>query len=398
MKVFTITRDYQGLLDHLHRADSSLSRRPYQEQKHHRDSLFIGVASSYEHHLRKRGIDAFTVYFNNVSMQQAWAAERETSVPRARSDLRLAVERVVRERLRLSPGVRAAIRQVVPPPQSDRRLYEILGKQIDEYRPNVILNLAMETVDADFLAEKKLDQRIHLLVGQIAAPLPRPSQIQSYDLVLTSLPNLARTVAQMGVNSAFLPLAFDARVYESVNPIPFMRRGVPTSFVGSLTSNHSMRDSLLTDLALAGIDLQLWGDGFQPSTANRMLRERYVASAWGLDMYRILSNSRITLNVHIDLAQDFANNLRLFEATGMGALLVTDKKKNLDQYFSIDEEVVTYSNSEEAIDKIHFLNRNPDAAARIAEAGRRRTLTEHNFETVTHSLVQQIEGALRQSR
>jgi hypothetical protein len=47
-------------------------------------------------------------------------------------------------------------------------------------------------------------------------------------------------------------------------------------------------------------------------------------------MYKILGRSRIVLNHRGDIAP-FANNLRLYEATGMGALLITDWKKNLHE-------------------------------------------------------------------
>jgi hypothetical protein len=42
-------------------------------------------------------------------------------------------------------------------------------------------------------------------------------------------------------------------------------------------------------------------------------------------MYRVLECSKIVINHHGDVAP-WANNLRLFEATGTGALLLTDWK------------------------------------------------------------------------
>ena len=56
-------------------------------------------------------------------------------------------------------------------------------------------------------------------------------------------------------------------------------------------------------------------------------------------MYGVLAHRR-SLNRHIDVAEDHANNMRLYEATGVGTLLLTDAKHILSDLFAIGEEVV----------------------------------------------------------
>ena len=55
------------------------------------------------------------------------------------------------------------------------------------------------------------------------------------------------------------------------------------------------------------------------------LRSAYQGAAWASSMYDKLFNARITLNHHIGISGDFANNMRLYEATGVGSLLLTDQ-------------------------------------------------------------------------
>ena len=43
-------------------------------------------------------------------------------------------------------------------------------------------------------------------------------------------------------------------------------------------------------------------------------------------MYEILRQSMLNLNHHIDVTGAYAGNARLFEATGVGTLLITDWK------------------------------------------------------------------------
>ena len=46
------------------------------------------------------------------------------------------------------------------------------------------------------------------------------------------------------------------------------------------------------------------------------------------------------------MAKSYANNMRLYEATGVGALLVTDWKENLGEMFEPGKEVVAYRSPE----------------------------------------------------
>jgi spore maturation protein CgeB len=71
--------------------------------------------------------------------------------------------------------------------------------------------------------------------------------------------------------------------------------------------------------------------------------------------------------------------MRLFEATGVGAMLLTDRKDNLHELFEIGKEVVTYSSKEEAAELVrHYLD-HPQEAEKIAKAGQARTLREHTY-------------------
>ena len=105
-------------------------------------------------------------------------------------------------------------------------------------------------------------------------------------------------------------------------------------------------------------------------------------------MYDILSRTKISFNRHINVAENNANNMRLYEATGMGSLLLTDKKDNLKKLFEEDREIVTYSSKEEALDKYNYLINNSSELANIAKAGQLRTLKEHTYENRIKELIQ----------
>jgi spore maturation protein CgeB len=89
--------------------------------------------------------------------------------------------------------------------------------------------------------------------------------------------------------------------------------------------------------------------------------------------------SYITINRHIDVAGEYANNMRLFEATGCGALLFTDNKKNLNDIFVEGKEVIAYTSSSDLIDKIQYFFSHRQEGEAIAKAGQARTLKDHTY-------------------
>src|SRR6266850_2404222 len=115
---------------------------------------------------------------------------------------------------------------------------------------------------------------------------------------------------------------------------------------------------------------------------------------FGLANFRILARSRLTLNNHIDCAEDYAGNSRLYEATGMGACLITDWKRNLSEMFEPDSEVVTYKCAEECSEKINYLLAHESERQAIAQAGQQRTLSCHTFKRRSAQLDELIREAI----
>ena len=49
----------------------------------------------------------------------------------------------------------------------------------------------------------------------------------------------------------------------------------------------------------------------------------------GRHMYQIYGRSQVVINRHGEVAQGYSNNLRIFEAPGMNALLMTEASPNI---------------------------------------------------------------------
>jgi len=115
---------------------------------------------------------------------------------------------------------------------------------------------------------------------------------------------------------------------------------------------------------------------------------------FGLDMYQLLRDSRVTLNVHAGAKTRFTSNMRLFEATGVGTCLLTDAADNLSELFEPDREVATFRSVDECVGKVARLLDHEDERAQIAAAGQSRCLADHTYPRRGDQLAAMIRAAL----
>ena len=131
--------------------------------------------------------------------------------------------------------------------------------------------------------------------------------------------------------------------------------------------------------AFQDILLKFTGHDAPPVALRLLFPERFHGAVHGVEMFDILSRSRITFNRHVGfmLQASCVGNMRMFEATGVGACLVNESGVNMRVLFEEDTEIVTYDSPEEAAEKVKYLVDHPDECRAIAEAGRARTLRDH---------------------
>lgn len=121
---------------------------------------------------------------------------------------------------------------------------------------------------------------------------------------------------------------------------------------------------------------------------------RCAPPVFGVEMLRVLAASRVTFNKHTDAALGDVGNIRLFQATGVGACLLTDRGRNLPELFEEDREVVTYRGTDECAEKLGYLLAHEAVRAGIARAGQRRTLREHTTLNRCRQIDEAIQGLL----
>lgn len=359
MRVLIVDTCYPAFLASHYSAHPGLERRSYDEQWRALMDTFFGTADSYSHHLRELGHEAHEVVVNAEPLQRAWAGEH-------------GVRRGLVDRLRGKTGT------------------ELVLAQADWFQPDVVYVQHLSFLSPETL--RSLAKRSRLLVGQIASEAPGREHLDRFDLIVTSFPHYVPMFRELGIAAEYQKLAFDSRVLER---LPSSSPRHEAAFVGNLGRAQHARGNELLERAAERAPIEFWGynvDGVPPTSP---LVRRYRGEAWGLEMFRVLAESRIAVNRHIDVAGDNANNMRLYEATGVGSLLLTDAKENLGELFEVGREIVAYRDEDELVEAIeHYLAHEEERAA-VAAAGQQRTLREHGYPVRMRELAGILESYLQ---
>lgn len=377
---------YPTFLDYFYNKNKDITDKSYNEQKAALMTEYFGTANFYSLNLIKRSYRADNVIANNEILQKQWAREQKVKVkdfPTPHPIRRFPfLNKIIQEKPQFYYRIKDFIHK-------KSWVCQILMAQIKEYQPDVLYVLDIGFLSPSFLKEAK--KYVSIVVGQIACPMPSKSYFKPYDLILTSLPHYAERFGKLGIKSEYMKLAFEFSILKrfSKNDNKYN-----VTHIGGYGPIHDERNEIL-EKAARKAKIDFWGYGIDNLRKNSPILKTYHSESWGLDMYNILNNSKITLTKHITaVAGDYANNMRLYEATGCGTLLIVDKKDNLGEIFEIGKEVVAYENTEDLIDKIKYYLSHEEERKKIAKAGQERTLRDHTYEVRTKELVSILEKYL----
>src|SRR5262249_3848322 len=197
-----------------------------------------------------------------------------------------------------------------------------------------------------------------------------------YDLMMSQLSANVDIFRRFGVRAEVNHLAFEPALLDALPAAP--TPDIEVSFVGTVSPDHQQRIALLEAVARR-YDLKLFGNAPATLPASSPLHRCFQDEVWGAEMYQALRRSRITLNSHIDMVGREAGNMRLFEATGVGAYLLTDFKDNLHTLFAPDREVAVWRSVDDCLETISRAINDADERAAIARAGQARTMAQHTY-------------------
>ena len=331
---------------------------PYQE---HLDALlweFFGTGDAWSRNLRPLGWDAIDVIGNADALQAKWFAEHRSGA-------------------------------------APMEPWQVAAEQVEDFGANVVLLQDVSFFPAHVLWRWQAQGRV--VAAQCSCPMPPADRLRHVDVCFTSFPHYAGEPSESGGELRrrgvrrveFMPLAFEPDVLQRLdarermrhdvemeltsNDVQIAGRDIPIAFVGGVGKRIHWKAGTEALEAVASkfgsANFHWYGYGREYLDDNSPLFACWRGEAWGLDMYRVYQRARIVVNRHGEVARGYANCMRLYEANGCSALVLTESAPNLAQLFP-DGGVVGYDSPADLCAKIErYLGDERDRAetARIGE-------------------------------
>jgi hypothetical protein len=326
MKLLRLTTAYDAYLLSFYAKRPELSGASYDAQQRELYLDAFGWADYWAHALAPLGWQVVNVTANAEPLQMAWARDAGFV------------------------------------PEESNWVLEIAREQVRRFAPDVLFMDDYNSFPAAWIRRlREACPSIRLVLGWCGAPYENGEVFRAYDVVLSCIPEMVEDFQSKGHTAYHLNHAFDERLVERVVG---GRRDIDLSFIGTVGAGaqaHTRRFELLSRLSKE-TSIQIYGPETRHVSALRWARFVlfWVAYKKGVPLHKLPF-------------------MRLYEATGMGACLVTDWKSNLRELFEPDGEVVAYRSAGECVEKATWLLEHPAESARIAEAGRQRTLRSHTY-------------------
>lgn len=375
-KILFLDSYYKSFLDSLSVADTETAFHEYQNRL---EISRFGTGSAYASEFRKLGWDAHLIVPNYLEMQVAWRKS-------------FGLTRHVSAGWQLGPYI-SRLPAVEKFALALPHLHRTVFQQVRQMQPDVLYVQDLNIVSPSLLQE--LRRHAGIVVGEIASPLPPQRMLTGYQLIVSALIPLVGELRSRGIASEWNALGFDRRNWDDFKKLKARKRDKDITFIGSITRLQPSTLPLLKAISDREFNLNVYGPSLTKSALEKArIAHIYKGSAWGAEMFEILGTSKIVINRHGDIAQGFATNMRMFEATGMGALLLNDAKLGLQNLFVPEKEIVLYDNPQHACNVMEELLSDEERLAEIAMAGQARTMQSHTYENRTKNLIAILESVL----
>jgi spore maturation protein CgeB len=263
----------------------------------------------------------------------------------------------------------------------------ILRAQLDLIEPDVIYITDIGAFDFSILDELK---RRPLIVAWLASRFPNSVHWGKIDLLLSGIDAIRNEALRRGVR-AVSDFNSAAPSFQSIKASLLL----PESSVNSLVFSgsffpgyHDQRALMLMQVAVEvpAVSIDIYTENSFPISRDSSIR--FKPPVFGSEVIQTYSRYPLVVDARADFGLNEirfnrdTSNMRIFEATRAGSLLVTEYAPNLEVMFDIGKEIICYKSEGELFEHVSFYlsDRGRKDRESIAVAGFQRTIKCHTIE------------------
>ena len=346
LKIIQLESFYTNFLNHLYESDNRLKELSFQTQINYLLNTGFSAGQNFVPFLNPQKWETHYIVLNNTWAQVRWANENgKVEV---------------------------------------KTLSEILLHQINTIQPDVLFISDVPGFDFNLISHFK---HRPLIVAWLATVINHQLPWHEIDVILSGISEVRNEIHKLGAKStekfmSAAPFHFQANRHQlRSNNIAFAG-----SFIPGIHDDRARQiDRLSHHVTNTSIDV-FTANPFELSPGSRL---NFFPPVYGGELVNTYANYGIVLDArgNFDLSKEKVlaetANMRIFEATRAGSLLITENSPNLAEYFEINHEIVTYNDFDELKDKINYYSRTENLVERerIARNGHDRTIKEHSIES-----------------
>jgi spore maturation protein CgeB len=264
-------------------------------------------------------------------------------------------------------------------------------KEIKNFDPDIILIFKGTFLDENLLKVIKfLDGKKRIIIHYMNDESENNNFINHslrlapfVDFIFTTAYNYLPIYYQFGFKAYYLPFACFPLIHNKISDMKINKFSYDVIFVGTYRPEREiLLKALLSSLAkFKKIRIGIFGRGWQKSRYTIVKNLAMSHELIGESLTKAYNSSKIVLNIHkpLDKIDGMKANMRVFEATGCGSLLLTDYIHGIEEFYNIGKELLTYNNVEDLVSSIDFLLTNENTREEIAHKGFERTHREHAY-------------------
>jgi glycosyltransferase involved in cell wall biosynthesis len=251
--------------------------------------------------------------------------------------------------------------------------WEHLGPVVERFAPQLIVcnagGLSFRPPDALRLRERCSLLGIALSEPDVFAPATRHFS-PLFDLFLTNAPACVERHQAIGARARVLPIGTNDEFYRPLPPRAEMRCQVLV-----LGRAHPDRVEPVKALVRA-FDTHLYGEGWE----EHGLHSR--GTIFGEDVLAALNSAAATVVFFLTGGGHALVKVGLFDFAAAGALVVTNRFPEVEQYFEYGREIVGFDTTDDLVRAVRHMLDHPQEAAAVRRAGRERVLREHTWRRI----------------
>jgi spore maturation protein CgeB len=269
-------------------------------------------------------------------------------------------------------------------PRLDQRAQRRIVRAAADAACDLVISVDARLAPESVAGLRRNGSRVALWFPDAIVNLGRALMLMApYDAFFFKEPHLVdRLRATLDLPVYYLPQACNPKVHRPLVPAATEPHLV---IAGNM---YPSRLRLLERLLAKGIPVKAYGSAFPRWIGDSPVRGIHAGRpVFGEEKARVFRSAAGVLN-NLHPAEVAGVNLRLFEAAGSGAAVLSEFRPVIPDLFAVGEEILTFGNFDELVEQASRLLHEPGLAARLGDAAARRAHRDH---TVAQRLAVIIE-------